>query len=85
MLRRTIQPGSERVSIAAAEARVTAQEAKLVELARAGQETTVAEQTLATLRRLLDIERAERRMWSALVSAAKNKAQPAPRQATALR
>ena len=52
-----------------------------MELAQAGQETNAAERTLAMLRRLLDIERAERRMWSTLVMASKRKAQPALRDA----
>ena len=64
------------MSIAAAEARVVAQEALLDELARAGLDTAGAERTLTTLRRMLDIEQAERRMWSVLVQAFKRKSSP---------
>ena len=64
------------MSIAAAEARVAAQEALLNDLARAGRDTTRAEQTLAALRRMLDVERAERRMWPSLVEAFKRNASP---------
>ena len=65
------------MSIAAAEARVRAQQALLNDLALVGRDTTEAERTLAALRRMLEIERAERRMWTGLVQAFRRRASPA--------
>ena len=65
------------MSIAAAEARVAAQEDLLGRLERAGHDLAEGKRLLATLRCMLEIERAERRLWSRLAAKPRTKGLPA--------